>query len=186
MFGWTLRVILFLIVLRLVLRFVHGLFQGLASGSGGGSGSSRGGRAPGRDEHQEEQEPVEEIGLEAGPEAGVADLALELRGVGLTARRAVGTSVVLVDGRPILFVESGGRQVLCFDGVTGSETENEAALLAAMRELAANVRRLGARRLAILRIDGEPALRSERAPVFLRAGFRASDRGLELDRLLLG
>jgi uncharacterized protein len=33
MFAWTLRIILFLIVLRLVLRFLHGLFQGLAPGT---------------------------------------------------------------------------------------------------------------------------------------------------------
>ena len=44
MFGWVLRVILFLIVVRLVLRFVHGLFQGLA-GPGSGSGSGRTPRA---------------------------------------------------------------------------------------------------------------------------------------------
>jgi uncharacterized protein len=45
MFGWALRIILFLIVLRLVLRFVHGLFQGLAPGAGSGSGSGRAARA---------------------------------------------------------------------------------------------------------------------------------------------
>ncbi len=106
-------------------------------------------------------------------------------GTGGRPRRAVGTSVVLVDGRAILFVESGGRQVLCFDGVGVSATENEAALLAALRELAANVGRLGVRRLAVLRVDGEPALLSGRAPLFLRSGFRASDRGLEVDRLPL-
>jgi ATP-dependent Lhr-like helicase len=104
-------------------------------------------------------------------------------GQGGRPRRAVGTSVVLVDGRPVLFVEGGGRQVLCFDGVAESEAEFEEALLAALRELAANVGRLGVRRLAVLRIDGEPALLSGRAPLFMRAGFRASDRGLEVDRL---
>jgi YHS domain-containing protein len=41
MFGWILRIVLFLIVLRLVLRFVHGLFQGLAGPSGAGGGRRR-------------------------------------------------------------------------------------------------------------------------------------------------
>jgi YHS domain-containing protein len=36
MFGWILRVVLFLIVLRLVLRFLHGLVRGLSPGSGAG------------------------------------------------------------------------------------------------------------------------------------------------------
>ncbi len=44
MFGWILRIVLFLIVLRLVLRFVHGLFQGLGVGPGSG-------RAPRAAEH---------------------------------------------------------------------------------------------------------------------------------------
>ena len=41
MFGWILRIILFLIVVRLVLRFVHGLLQGLSPGSGPGGQRSR-------------------------------------------------------------------------------------------------------------------------------------------------
>ena len=52
MFGWILRIILFLIVIRLVLRFVHGLVQGL------GSGSSSGGRRPPRAAEQLVRDPV--------------------------------------------------------------------------------------------------------------------------------
>jgi len=93
-------------------------------------------------------------------------------------RRAVGTSVVLVDGRAVLFVERGGRQLIAFDA-------EEEARLAALRALAGGVARLGVRRLAVLRIDGEPALRSRFAPLLARAGFRASDRGFEVDRMPL-
>ena len=38
-------------------------------------------------------------------------------------------------------------------------------------------------RFRICEIDGEPALRSPRAGLFLRAGFRESARGFEADRL---
>ncbi|MFO0691805.1 MAG: DEAD/DEAH box helicase [Myxococcota bacterium] len=108
-------------------------------------------------------------------------------------RRAVGTSVVLVDGRAVLFVERGGRQVLCFEdamdvasrGVASDETAAaaDARRLAALQLLAGSVARLGLRRLAVDSIDGEPALRSPRAELFRRAGFRESARGFEADRL---
>ncbi|MBY0397975.1 MAG: hypothetical protein K2X91_16115, partial [Thermoleophilia bacterium] len=97
------------------------------------------------------------------------------------ARRAVGTSVVLVDGWASLFVERGGRQVLCFED--GSSEAGNARLVAALRLLAASVARLGLRRLSIGTIDGEPALGSHRADCFRRAGFRESARGFEADRI---
>src|SRR5690606_21653215 len=110
-------------------------------------------------------------------------------------RRAVGTSVVLVDGRAALFLERGGRQLVCFaasssgearaQGAASSSGEVDAArLLVALRLLARSVARLGLRRLAVTRIDGEPALRSPVAPLLRAAGFRESDRGFEVDRLV--
>lgn len=116
-------------------------------------------------------------------------------------RRAVGTTVVLVDGRATLFVERGGRQLVCFAPESTAEVGEAAAqgvaaaadpssadghparLLAALRLLARSVARLGLRRLAVTRIDGEPALRSPLAPLLRSAGFRESERGFEADRL---
>ncbi|MBK7952183.1 MAG: DEAD/DEAH box helicase [Deltaproteobacteria bacterium] len=96
-------------------------------------------------------------------------------------RRAVGTSVVLVDGRAVLFVERGGRQVLCFEDA--EREAGEARLLSALQRLVGSVAKLGIRRLAVDSIDGEPAHRSPRAELFRRAGFRESARGFEADRL---
>ncbi|MEZ4332542.1 MAG: DEAD/DEAH box helicase [Myxococcota bacterium] len=101
-------------------------------------------------------------------------------------RRALGTSVVLVDGRAVLFVERGGRQIVCFGSMDSAAVvadERTADRRAALRLLARSVASLGLRRLSILRIDGEPALDSPLAPLVRAAGFRESERGFEADRL---
>jgi ATP-dependent Lhr-like helicase len=94
-------------------------------------------------------------------------------------RRAVGARVVLVDGRPSLFVEAGGVRALTFedDATPSGRTRLDRAL----RALVADSARLGRKRLHLEEIDGEKARGSGLADAFLRAGFRAGHRGLEFD-----
>ncbi|MEZ4356416.1 MAG: DEAD/DEAH box helicase [Myxococcota bacterium] len=95
-------------------------------------------------------------------------------------QRRVGASVVLVDGRPVLFVDRAGDRVLCFES---DESEaGRARVESAARVLARGLGRLGRRRLEVVEIDGEPATRSVLAPCFERAGFRRAYRGLEVER----
>jgi ATP-dependent Lhr-like helicase len=95
-------------------------------------------------------------------------------------RRAVGAGVVLVDGRPSVFIEAGGQRVLTFEDETirvGAER-----LDLALRTLVNAVGHVGRKRLHIEEIDGEKARASDLAEAFLAAGFRASYRGFEIDR----
>ena len=101
------------------------------------------------------------------------------RGVG-KPRRAAGTYVVLVDGRPLLFVDRGGGHVLCFEGAV--ETEHGGGLDRALVELIRGWSRIGRARLSVEEIDGESARSSELAERFVRAGFRPGYRGFEVDR----
>jgi ATP-dependent Lhr-like helicase len=99
-------------------------------------------------------------------------------------RRALGASVVLVDGAPALFIDGGGQRVLTFLDET---TEEGADRLAhALGALAAGLERLGKKRLSIEEIDGERARSSGLANRFVQAGFRAGYRGFEMDRVLGG
>jgi ATP-dependent Lhr-like helicase len=101
-------------------------------------------------------------------------------------RRAVGAFVVLVDGTLCLFVDGGGRRVLCFCDETTDAGHSQ--LERALRGLANGVGRLGRLgpigkgQLRVEEIDGEKARSSRLADAFVRAGFRAGYRGLELDR----
>jgi ATP-dependent Lhr-like helicase len=94
-------------------------------------------------------------------------------------RRAVGASVVLVDGQLCLFIDGGGARVLSF---CDEATEVGASQLErALRSLASGVGRMGLKRLRVEEIDGERARSSRLADAFCRAGFRVGYRGLELD-----
>lgn len=96
-------------------------------------------------------------------------------------RRAVGAAVVLVDGLLCLFIDGGGGRVLTFCDET---TDSGASRLErALRSLARGVGRLGKAQLRVEEIDGEKARSSRLSDAFVRAGFRAGYRGLELDRL---
>jgi ATP-dependent Lhr-like helicase len=102
------------------------------------------------------------------------------RSAASSPRRAVGASVVLVAGEPLLFIERGGHRLQSFPI---AEPSRDAAALA--RAAGALQRLFAERRRASLRleqIDGEPALRSPLADVFAKAGFRADYKGLVLDR----
>jgi ATP-dependent Lhr-like helicase len=99
-------------------------------------------------------------------------------------RRAIGASVVLVDGVPGLFVDGGGQRVLCFIDET---TEKGASQLArSLRALVMGAGRLSGKQFCVEEIDGERARVSALAEAFVRAGFRAGYRGLEVDRPLGG
>jgi ATP-dependent Lhr-like helicase len=97
-----------------------------------------------------------------------------------SARRAVGASVVLVDGSPALFLERSGRRVVTFEAPEGAAGDDRLArALAALRGIFAERRR---RLLRIEQIDAQPALRSELRATFEKEGFRADYKGLVLER----
>jgi len=95
-------------------------------------------------------------------------------------RRAVGASVVLVDGVPALFIDGGGKRVLTFLDETSEEGTQRIEW--SLRALIAGMPRLGGKRLSIEEIDGEKARSSGLADVFVQAGFRVGYRGFEIDR----
>jgi len=105
-------------------------------------------------------------------------------------RRAVGAYIVLVDGRPCLFVDRGGERILCFetDLGDGSDAVNagdaEIRIARAARCLTRSLGRMGKSRVSVEEIDGERARRSSLVGIFTSAGFRAGYRGLEVDRVV--
>jgi ATP-dependent Lhr-like helicase len=97
-------------------------------------------------------------------------------GLERTPARRAGAHVVLVAGRPALFVEPGGRGLQLL--ARGREDVIERALGA----LAEAVRHGRVERLALERIDGEPALASPYRDRLLALGLRAGLRRLTLSR----
>jgi ATP-dependent Lhr-like helicase len=103
-----------------------------------------------------------------------------------TARpaRVAGAYVVLVADEPVLYVERGGRSLLTLGaGLSADEADlphREDPLRAALVALADAVRagRLG--KLALERIDGEPAIGSRLAAVLVELGFHLGPRRLTL------
>jgi ATP-dependent Lhr-like helicase len=100
--------------------------------------------------------------------------------------RVAGAYVVLVDDAPLLYVERGGRGLLTLAagrgesaGARGADGE-AAALVAALRALADAVRGGRVPKLALERIDGEPAIASSLADELLELGFSAGPRRLTL------
>jgi ATP-dependent Lhr-like helicase len=96
---------------------------------------------------------------------------------GRTPPRRAGAHVVIVAGRPVLSVEAGGRSVhvLVASGSGGRGYAAPSEIDSALEALAAAVRAGRAPRLAVERIDGEPAVASALAGRLLALGFR---RGL--------
>jgi ATP-dependent helicase Lhr and Lhr-like helicase len=86
--------------------------------------------------------------------------------------RVAGAHVVLVADEPVLYVERGGRSLIT---LADGETVREA--LVALAE-AVRSRRLG--KLAIERIDGQPAIASALAEVLVQLGFHPGPRRLTL------
>jgi ATP-dependent Lhr-like helicase len=90
--------------------------------------------------------------------------------------RRPGACVVLVGGLPVVSVEAGGHSLRVHDD------RDPVAVAHALAALAAAVREGQVARLAIERIDGEPAIDSLRRHALLDLGFRASPRRLTLSR----
>jgi ATP-dependent Lhr-like helicase len=87
--------------------------------------------------------------------------------------RKAGALVVLVDGELALYVERGGKTLLCW-------TTEETYLQAAADALALAVREGALGRLTVERTNGESALTSPLGRALEAAGFHATPRGLRL------
>jgi hypothetical protein len=102
--------------------------------------------------------------------------------------RAAGAHVVLVDGRPLAYLERGGRSVSLFPGAAGrvrSETEGDGDGHDAPDDdtrwvdaLVALVRKGRRRSIEITKVDGLPVRETEAAEHLMAAGFRDSYRGV--------
>lgn len=94
-------------------------------------------------------------------------------------RRAAGATVVLADGAPVLWVESGGRSVCTFAPLSDPTTARRAVVA-----LAEHLGRYAMPGLRVERIDGHPAKAAPRAEALRAAGFALGRDGLVLDARL--
>jgi ATP-dependent Lhr-like helicase len=85
--------------------------------------------------------------------------------------RVAGAYVVMVDEQPALYVERGGR---------GLQTLTDAPAHRALGALSEAVRAGRVGKLALERIDGEPAIASELAQALVELGFHSGPRRLTL------
>jgi ATP-dependent Lhr-like helicase len=88
--------------------------------------------------------------------------------------RAAGAYVVLAGGDPILYLERGGRALQTLVGVEDPRLEP------ALSALVEHVQRGAIKRLALEKVDGEPALGSRLGPALVAHGFQAGPRRLTL------
>jgi ATP-dependent Lhr-like helicase len=103
-----------------------------------------------------------------------AALAWPSSDAGRRPTRVAGAYVVLAGGEPVLYLERGGRGLLTL--VDAGDERLEAALAA----LVDDVRRGRIKRLALEKVDGEPAMRSPLGPALLALGFQEGPRRLTL------
>jgi ATP-dependent Lhr-like helicase len=89
---------------------------------------------------------------------------------GARAARVAGAHVVLLGGKPALFVERGGRSLVPL------RKPDEDWLRPALAALVEFVKRGGAKRLAVERFDGEPVTETLVMPLLVEAGFLAGPR----------
>ncbi len=104
--------------------------------------------------------------------------------------RVAGAYVVLVADEPVLYVERGGRGLLTFGGASGAREGGAGAgrhagqdadpLRDALAALADAVRAGRVGKLALERIDGEPAIASSLAGALVELGFHPGPRRLTL------
>jgi ATP-dependent Lhr-like helicase len=103
--------------------------------------------------------------------------------------RVAGAYVVMVEDEPVLYVERGGRGLVTLGGLSGAHSPAgapagaggvEEALAAALAALAEAVRAGRVGRLALERIDGEPAIASALAQELIELGFHSGPRKLTL------
>ena len=88
--------------------------------------------------------------------------------------RVFGAMVVLVDGRPVVYLERGGRGLLTF------ASPDDRPLAPALAALAAWILADRRRRAAIERVDGEPVFGSALEAPLATAGFRTDLRAMVL------
>jgi ATP-dependent helicase Lhr and Lhr-like helicase len=91
--------------------------------------------------------------------------------------RVAGAYVVMVDAEPVVYVERGGRGLSSLAGAAQGEAE---ILREAVGALADAVRAGRVGKLALERIDGEPAIGSELAETLVELGFQLGPRRLTL------
>jgi ATP-dependent Lhr-like helicase len=103
--------------------------------------------------------------------------------------RVAGAYVVMVEDEPVLYVERGGRGLVTLGGLSGAHSPAgapagaggvEEALAAALAALAEAVRAGRVGKLALERIDGEPAIASALAQELIELGFHSGPRKLTL------
>ena len=88
--------------------------------------------------------------------------------------RVAGAQVVLIDGEPIAYLERAGRALQTL--VAADDPRLQAALAA----LVEHVRSGAIKRLALERVDGEPAMSSPLGPALVALGFQEGPRRLTL------
>jgi len=89
---------------------------------------------------------------------------------GARAARVAGAHVVLLGGEAALFVERGGRSLVPL------RDPEEDWLRTALAALVEHARRIGLKRLAVERFDGEPVGETDAMPLLVEAGFLAGPR----------
>jgi ATP-dependent Lhr-like helicase len=99
-------------------------------------------------------------------------------GTGHRPGRKAGALVVIVDGALSVYVERGGKSLLCF--VDQDAQNSEGALRAAARGLSSLVTRGHVDKLAIETVNGGFVLGSPFGDALAEAGFLATPRGLRL------
>jgi ATP-dependent helicase Lhr and Lhr-like helicase len=88
--------------------------------------------------------------------------------------RTAGAHVVLTEGEPILYLERGGRALQTLVGLDDPRLEP------ALAALVERVRTGAIKRLALERVDGEPAMTSALGPALVALGFQEGPRRLTL------
>jgi ATP-dependent Lhr-like helicase len=89
-------------------------------------------------------------------------------------QRVAGAYVVLAGGEPVIYLERGGR------GLQTLVSVEDARLQPALAALVEHVRAGRIRRVALERVDGEPAPGSPLAPLLGALGFQEGPRRLTL------
>ncbi len=94
--------------------------------------------------------------------------------------RVAGAQAVLVGGEPVLYLERGGKGLVTL--VDAEDPVGAERLAIALRAFAEHVRagRGGLRKLALERVDGEPATASALGPALRAHGFQEGPRRLTL------
>jgi ATP-dependent helicase Lhr and Lhr-like helicase len=106
----------------------------------------------------------------------------ERREHGRRPARVAGAYLVMVQEEPVLYVERGGRGLITLGADTGAGRTDGVGehVLLALRALAESVHAGQVGRLALERIDGEPAVGSRLESALVEYGFRTGPRRLTL------